>query len=90
MLSQNWELMLETCDPELIKAVILCPSTITGASLDHPTRQAIGSLFKKEQLGQLLMGLFVGLPSCWLGLIWSQGGNVRGLLLAGVAITSGG
>ena len=60
MLSQNWELMLETCDPELIKAVILCPSTITGASLDHPTRQAIGSLFKKGTIGSASHGTV-----CW-------------------------
>ena len=45
--SQNWELKLETCDPELINTVTFCPSTITGASLVHPTRWATGSGFKK-------------------------------------------
>ena len=49
MCSQNLELTLETCAPELINAVTFCLSTITGASLDHLTRWAIGFGFKKKK-----------------------------------------
>ena len=35
------------------------------------------------------MGLFIRLPSCWLAFIWGWGGNVRGLLLARVAVAGG-
>ena len=49
--SQNLELMLETCAPESVNAVNLCPSSITGTSLDHPTRWAMGSGFKNGMTG---------------------------------------
>ena len=45
---QNWELMLETWAPESINAVILCPSTVTGASLEHPTKWAMESGFRNR------------------------------------------
>ena len=44
---QNWELMPETQAPESINAVVSCPSTITGISLECPTMQAIGSGLRK-------------------------------------------
>ena len=40
---QNWTLMLNTWVPEFIKAVTSCLSIITGASLEQPTRCAMGS-----------------------------------------------
>ena len=36
------------------------------------------------------MGLFVGMPSYWLAFVRDWGGNVRGLLLAGMAFASRG
>ena len=81
--SQNPELMLETCAPKSINAVTLCPSTITEALLDHPTRQARGS-------GWLPLDLYIELPSCWLAFVWRQNGNARGLLFARAAVVSGG
>ena len=38
--------MLETCAPESINMITVCLSTMMGASLDHPIRQAIESGFK--------------------------------------------
>ena len=46
---QNWELTLDTWAPESISVVISCLSTITGASLECPTKQAMGSGFRKGQ-----------------------------------------
>ena len=40
---QNWAHMLNTWVPESIKAVTSHPPIITGASLEHPTRCAMGS-----------------------------------------------
>ena len=40
---QNWALMLDTWVSKSIKAVTSCLSVITGASLKHPTRCAMGS-----------------------------------------------
>ena len=34
------------------------------------------------------MSLFIGPPSHWLALVWGWDGNVRGLLLAGMAVAS--
>ena len=45
------ELTLESCAPKLINMVTLCPSMITGALLDHPTRQAMVSGFKTGMTG---------------------------------------
>ena len=53
--SQSPELILETWAPNSISAVTLCPS-ITGASLDHPTRQAIGPGFKNRMAGAVSLG----------------------------------
>ena len=50
----------------------------------------LGQDSKKEQLGWLLMSLLIRLPSCWLAFAQGWGGNVRSLLLAGVAVTGGG
>ena len=49
--SQKPELILETWEPKLITAVSFCPSMITGASLDHPTRWGTGSGFKNGMAG---------------------------------------
>ena len=45
--SQNWKLTLETCALEAISAMVSCPLIITRASLEHPTKCAIGSGFMK-------------------------------------------
>ena len=55
----------------------------------QPSEQS-GLDSKKEQLGWLLAGLFIGLPSCWLAFFRGQGGNVKGLLLAGAAFANRG
>ena len=44
---------------------------------------------RMEQLGQFLVSLFVGQPSCWLALVQGWGGNAWGLLFAGAAFTGG-
>ena len=49
--SQNLKLILETCTPESINVISLCPSTMTDASLDHPTRWVIGSGLRKGMKG---------------------------------------
>ena len=45
--SQNWELTLEPCAQESISASVSHPSIITGASLEHPTKHAIGPGLRK-------------------------------------------
>ena len=86
---QNPELTLETCAPELINAITFCLSTMMGASLDCPTRWAIGSEFKNwmawfTSYGLVHWAIFI-LANLGLGLVWDCGG----LLLPQVAVTSG-
>ena len=58
--SQNWELMLESWAPKSISSVILCLSTITGASLEHPAKWAMGSGLRKGT------GATLAMPFCEL------------------------
>ena len=83
MCSQNPELMLETYAPKSIKAVTLCPSTITGASFNHFTIWAIGSGFKKGMTGlashrPVHQAAFM-LPGRGPGLGWEYEGPTVGL-----------
>ena len=69
--------------------ITLYPSTMMGALLDHPIRQAIGSGFKNGTVGVTSPG-----PVCWAVLILVSPGlgfgwECGGLLLAGVAVASG-
>ena len=66
--SQNPELILETWAPESINSVTFCPSMITGASLDHPTRQATGSGFKNGMTGAVYHGSVCQAAIMWAGL----------------------
>ena len=82
---QNPELILETWAPRSINAVIFCPSMITGASLDHPTRWTAGSGFKNGMtkavshgpvlwaalmLAGLCLGFGVGMHGAYCWLGW--------------------
>ena len=87
--SQNPKLMLETCAPELINVVTFCPSTMTGTSLDHPTKQAMGSRLRKGTTG-VASGMLVYWAVCRLASLGLGNGNVRCLLLALAALTEGG
>ena len=60
---QNPGLTLETCAPKSINAVTFLPiNNDRCTSLDHPTRQAVGSGFKNETGGVTsYMGLSIGL-----------------------------
>ena len=71
--SQNWAFMLDT--PESVKAVTSCPSIITGASLECPTRCAMGSGLRNG-IGATCCHPPSLLPS--YGSVWDQGqgGNV--------------
>ena len=80
---------MDTCAHELINAVTLCPLSITGASFDHPTRHVTGSGFKNGMTG-VATDRSVCLAAFMLAGLQGQGGNVRGLLLAGAAVTNGG
>ena len=44
---QNWEFTLDTSAPKSISAVVSCPSTITVALLECPTKWAMGSGLRK-------------------------------------------
>ena len=61
--SQNWEPMFKTWAPESIKVVALCPFTITGASLECPNKQAVGSGLRKG------IGAASCCPVLWAALI---------------------
>ena len=78
---QNCTLMLKTWAPESIKAVTSCPSIITGASLEHPIRCAMGSGLRNGT-GATCCHPSSLLPSYGLVLDWGQGGNVVSLLTA--------
>ena len=73
--SHNWVLMFETWAYESIKAATSCPSIITGASLEHPIRCAIGSRLRNS-MGQLVAIPSSLLPSYGLVLDWGQGRKV--------------
>ena len=81
--------MLETCAPKSINMVTLYPSTNMVASLDHPTRWAVGSWFKKGMPGVAYHGpvhqpTFM-VPGLGLGSRW----ECEGLLLAEAAVVVG-
>ena len=87
---QNTELTLETCAPELINRITFCPSTMIGASYDHPTRQAVMSGFRKRMAGvtshlSLCLAAFI-----FAGLSLGLGGNARCLLFPWAAVTGQG
>ena len=77
---QKWELMLETWGPKSISAVISCPSAITGVSLEHPTKWAIGSGVEEGTGANLWLSFLLSHLYC--GLVQGQGGNAGYLLLA--------
>ena len=79
---QNHELTPETCTPKSVNVITFCPSTMMGVSLDCPTRQVIGSGFRKRMAGvtshlPLYLAVFIfagpGLGSGW---------ECRGLIIA--------
>ena len=81
--------MLETWAPKSISMIISCLSTITGTSLECPTKHAMGSGLRKG------IEVTSGCPFLWAtfivaGLVWGQGWNAGGLLLAVAAGASGG
>ena len=78
--SQNWKLTLDTWAPKLISAVFSCPSTITGALVEHPTRWAMGSGLRNGT-GATSSHPFAQ-PWVWSVLVWGQGWNAGSLLLA--------
>ena len=66
---QNWELTLKTCEPESISAIVSCPSIITGASLECPTK-CYGSGSRKgtgATSGHPLFWAAFNVVSCGLG-----------------------
>ena len=71
-----------------ISAVVSCPSIITRALLEHPTKWATRSGLRKGT------GMTSGHPFVllwvWLVLVWGQGGNAGSLLLAVVVGASRG
>ena len=83
--------MLETCAPELINTITSCPSTMMGASSDHPTRQAIRSRFKNRTVGvtshRPVCQAALILVSPGLGFGWECGAycHLGWLLLVGVS-----
>ena len=66
---QNWALMLKTWTPESMKAVTSCPSIITGASLEHPTKTCYGVWIEEWYWADLVLSSF---PFCCLhmGQFW--------------------
>ena len=79
---QYLELTLKTCAPKPINAVTFCTSTMMGASLEHPTSQAIVSDFKNGTVGVASCGsvhwaIFI-LASLGLGLGWECEGPIVG------------
>ena len=77
------ELMLETCAPESINADTFCPSTMTGASLNHPTRWTMGSRLRKGTAGltchALVHQAICMLASLGPGSGWECEGPIAGL-----------
>ena len=85
--SQNWELMIKTqgnpCGHSL-------PIHNHWSLIRVPHYKHDGVWIKEGHWGQLPAIPSSGLLSFWSVLVWSQGGNVGGLLLAVAAVASGG